>query len=160
MGLRTQVLPGISSLDTLIVDLGFDPGTDGLAVFEATDVLLRERPLQPDVPLLLLQMAALETSLFSAGRGNPGRFHRMQEYLLRFYPPSHLVTMTLSSSYPLIGPLLESFPVEHLADGLADGFQSGTLFVPPTHRREVRNERLFHDAYDQAHLRKITARPT
>ncbi len=53
LDLRTHTMAGVSSLDTLIVDLGFDPGSEGLQMYEATDMLLRERPLQPDVPLLL-----------------------------------------------------------------------------------------------------------
>jgi uncharacterized protein YabN with tetrapyrrole methylase and pyrophosphatase domain len=157
LGLRTHTMPGISALDTLILDLGFDPGTEGLQMYEATDILIRERPLQPDVPLLLWQVAAVETGLFTGARGNAKRFHRLQEYLLRFYPEEHQVTMALSSSFPLVDSLTESFPLRELATRLAIGSQSGTLFVPPASRRPVAQDQILQQAYDPGHLKEITS---
>jgi hypothetical protein len=154
--LRTHTIPGVSALDTLIVDLGFDPGLEGLQMYEATDVLLRERPLQPDVPLLLWQVAAVESGLFSSARGNADRFRNLQDYLLRFYPGSHRVTIAQSASFPLLGPILESFPLQDMATHLADGPQSGTLFVPPVQRRALQNEQLLAEVYSTDHLQAIT----
>src|SRR5260370_28320061 len=45
LNLRVETFPGISSLDTLFVDLGIDAATDGLQMYETTDLLLRPRPL-------------------------------------------------------------------------------------------------------------------
>lgn len=156
LGLRTHTMAGISALDTLIVDLGVDPGMEGLQIYEATDLLLRERPLQPDVPLLLWQVAAVESGLFSSARGNRKRFERLQRYLLRYYPESHVVTMALSASFPLLDPLLEAFPLGEMADRLANGPQTGTLFVPPVQRRPVKDERLLEAVYDPGHLERVT----
>src|SRR5205823_4552334 len=46
-GLHVTVLPAVSSLDTLFVDLGLDPGTTGLQVYEATTAMLYGYELQP-----------------------------------------------------------------------------------------------------------------
>jgi uncharacterized protein YabN with tetrapyrrole methylase and pyrophosphatase domain len=59
LGLRCKVLPGISSIDAMLVDLGLDPGIAGLQVYDATDVLLRRRPLQSDVPCMVLDVASV-----------------------------------------------------------------------------------------------------
>src|SRR5262249_24541827 len=37
LGLTVRVLAGISSLDTMLIDLGVDPAIDGLQMYEATD---------------------------------------------------------------------------------------------------------------------------
>src|SRR5258708_9806433 len=59
LDLRVETFPGISSLDTLFVDLGIDVATDGLRMYETTDLLLRRRPLQNDVPCILWQVNAI-----------------------------------------------------------------------------------------------------
>jgi len=41
LDLRVMVLPGISSLDTMLVDLDLDPAMDGIQIYEATDVVVR-----------------------------------------------------------------------------------------------------------------------
>jgi uncharacterized protein YabN with tetrapyrrole methylase and pyrophosphatase domain len=45
LGLTVRVLPAVSSLDSMFVDLDFDPAINGLQMYEATDVLIRQRPL-------------------------------------------------------------------------------------------------------------------
>jgi len=56
-GFVARILPGVSSLDCLFADLGFDPGDSGCQIYEATDFLLRPRILDVHTPLLLLQVA-------------------------------------------------------------------------------------------------------
>ncbi|HEV2834369.1 MAG TPA: SAM-dependent methyltransferase, partial [Pyrinomonadaceae bacterium] len=55
LGLKVVVLPGVSSLDTLLIDLNLDPGFDGLQVYDATDLVVRGRPLQNDVSCVIMQ---------------------------------------------------------------------------------------------------------
>ena len=73
------MLAGVSSLDTMFIDLDLDPAYDGLQMYEATDLLVKQRPLQPDVPCLLWQVGAvrvgalLDRSEQSRGRFGPNR---------------------------------------------------------------------------------------
>ncbi|MFF2658645.1 SAM-dependent methyltransferase [Kitasatospora sp. NPDC058032] len=157
LGLTVRTLPGISALDTIITDLDLDPGPRGLQMYEATDLLARERPLQPDVPCLLWQVSAVETAMYSTKRGNSERYRRLQDYLLRTYPAGHQVTMVLSSTYALLEPLKETFSLGELADLLARGLQVGTLYIPPAEERPVRNPDILRDAFDAKHLQRITA---
>lgn len=157
LDLTVRVLPGISALDTIILDLGLDPGVRGLQMYEATDAIARARPLQPDVPCLLWQVGALESAFYSARPGNAQRFARLQRYLLQTYPADHPVTMVLSSGYPLLDPVRETFVVGELAEHLARGGQAGTLYLPPVTDRPVHDPDLLRDTQDPDHLAKITA---
>ncbi|WP_042370301.1 SAM-dependent methyltransferase [Streptacidiphilus neutrinimicus] len=156
LGLTVRVLPGISALDTILADLGLDPGPNGLQMYEATDLLARERPLQPDVPCLLWQVSAVESAMYSTKRGNAERYRRLQDFLVRTYPPGHQLTMVLSPTYALLEPLKETFPVGELAERLARGLQIGTLYIPPTHERAISNPDLLREAFEAEHLDRIT----
>src|SRR5206468_3187411 len=79
-------LPGVSALDALLADLRLDPVVHGLQMYEATDVLLRRRPLQSDVPAVLWQIGPIETCLHSQAVSLPGRFARLVAHLRHFYP--------------------------------------------------------------------------
>ena len=48
-GYRAVMRPGISALDCLCADLGVDPSQPGMATYEATDMILRQR--KPDTAL-------------------------------------------------------------------------------------------------------------
>ena len=61
------------SLDALLADLRLDPVVHGIQMYEATDVLLRRRPLQSDVPAILWQIGPIETCLHSQAVSLPGR---------------------------------------------------------------------------------------
>lgn len=159
LGLTVRVIAGISALDSILIDLDIDPGPQGFQMYEATDVLTRARPLQPDVPCLLWQVSAVETALYSPDRGTAERFTRLQNYLLRFYPANHPVTMVLSSAYPLIESVTETFPLGELAVYLADHLQAGTMYLPPVEDRHVYDMELVRDIFDPSHLKAVTGKP-
>lgn len=157
LNLKVHVVPGISIFDTAIVDLGFDPGITGFQMYEATAVLVEERALQPDVPCLLLQVDTVESALFTRAQSTPERFRRLQKHLLKFYPPSHVVTALYSSTFPILPPIRDSFPLSELPERAVRGAQSGTLYIPPIQRTGKRDTRLEKQLYDPKHLAKITA---
>lgn len=82
--LRVAVLPGISAIDTVLADLRIDPVVNGIQMYEATDLLLRRRPLQPDVPAIIWQIGPLETCLHSQAVSLPERFSRFVGHLRQF----------------------------------------------------------------------------
>ena len=71
LNLEVQVLPGISAMDCLFAELMVDPCVTGMQMYEATDLLLRRRPLQPDVPALIWQIGCVETTLHTMRVSNP-----------------------------------------------------------------------------------------
>ena len=114
LDLRVKVLPGISSFDCMIVDLRLDPGTRGVQMFEATGLLLQQRPLHPDVPCFLWQVGSVETRLFTRAPSAPGRLVRLQNHLMRYYPPAHKVKVIYSSSHPLAATSVLEFRIDEL----------------------------------------------
>jgi uncharacterized protein YabN with tetrapyrrole methylase and pyrophosphatase domain len=135
--LRIEVFPGISALDALMVDLGVDVGTDGVQMYEATDLLMRRRPLQDDVSCIIWQADVVGEPTYKTRRASTRRFLPLQNYLLEFYPPKHPITLVLSRTFPLQRSIIETYRMESLALQLGQGPQAGTLYIPPVRRREI-----------------------
>jgi hypothetical protein len=131
LGLNINIVHGISTIDTVIGDLGIDPGTDGLQIHEATGLVKEERQLDPHVPCLLLQADAFDTPIFSMGNRDPERYVALKNYLLKFYDSTHEVISIYSSTHPLMRPIKKRFIIQDLPDTLANQIISGTLFIAP-----------------------------
>lgn len=58
-GYTAKMLPGISAEDCLLADLNIDPSLPGCVTYEATDLLLRNRPLNPSSHLILYQVGCV-----------------------------------------------------------------------------------------------------
>jgi uncharacterized protein YabN with tetrapyrrole methylase and pyrophosphatase domain len=130
LGLRVHVAPGVSVLDTLMVDLGLDPGLTGLQVYEASACLQQKRVVQNDVPLLLMQVATLNRTEFSAIAQSAGTFEALRDYLLAYYPATHEVVAVTSPTHPLMDARIQRFPIAELPSQYTQEWQSGTLYVP------------------------------
>jgi precorrin-3B methylase len=135
--LQIETFPGISALDTLMVDLGVDVATDGLQMYEATDLLVRRRPVQDDVPCIIWQADVVGEPTHKTHRTSRHGFLPLQNYLLEFYPPRHRITLVFSRTFPLQRSIVETYHMESLALELARGPQVGTLYIPPVRRREI-----------------------
>lgn len=156
LDLEVDVLPGISSLDTMLIDLDIDPGLDGLQMYEATDLLLRERPLQPDVPCLLWQVGAIESSLYSQRKNLPQRFARLQQHLLRYYPEAHTMRVVHSSGHRLVPSVVSEFTLDGLPEALASASPVATLYIPPIATRPIRDTTLMEALGSADHLHLMT----
>jgi hypothetical protein len=156
LDLQVAVLPGISAIDTILADLRIDPVVRGIQMYEATDLLLRRRPLQPDVPAIIWQIGPLETCLHSMGVSRPERFSRFLSHLRQFYPPGHEVAAIYCSPHPILPPHILRFAIENMA-AHAHEFHAGfTLYVPPAASRPVQDYDLLAKLYSVEHLRTIT----
>lgn len=156
IGLKVKVLPGISSLDTLFVDLRFDPCTQGVQMYEATDILLRQRPLQPDVPCFIWQIGTVESRLYSTAQSAPDRFGRIKDYLLKFYPPNHRMVAVYSSSMPLVPSTLTEFALDRIEDIATELHQGVTVYIPPVETRAVADNNMLSEMDDVHHLTHVT----
>jgi Rps23 Pro-64 3,4-dihydroxylase Tpa1-like proline 4-hydroxylase len=159
LGLRVKVLPGISALDAILIDVGLDPGFSGLQMYEATDLLLRDRPLLPDVPCILWQIGAVETVLHSTAASTPARFQRLQDKLSEFYPEDHELRAVFTSTYPLAPSRVDSFPLRDFAARGPSIPHGASLYIPPTELRAVVDDELHSATGNPAHLSEITIRP-
>jgi hypothetical protein len=155
LDLRVEVLPGISSLDTLFADLRLDPVVHGIQMYEATDLLLRRRPLFNDVPAIIWQIGPLETALHSNRISKPERFERFVQHLRRYYPARHEAAAIYCSPHPLLPPDVMRFAIADMpryAEAIHGGF---TLYIPPSAGRPVVDRELAAQLYDVDHLRRI-----
>lgn len=132
MGLRVTVLPAVSALDCLSAELGVDLVAMGLQTHEATDLLLYDRPILPQLATVLWQVGALETRLHSPGlRSRPERFGRLTGHLLRFYPPEHPVVAVCAAVSTRASSEIHRFTLTDLADRGAELHIGMTLYLPP-----------------------------
>lgn len=156
VGLSVAVQPGISSMACLFTELMIDPAPHGLLMYEATDLLLRRRPLLPDVPTLIWQVGSLESHLYSTLGSAAARFVRFRDYLLEFYAPEHVVSAVYASPHPLAATQIRRFAIGELVDHARDLEGGVTLFVPATHQRPIADRELFALLNHPGHLGVIT----
>lgn len=134
LGLVIQVLPAVSPIDSAICQVGLDVGSFGLQVFDARRLVTRELPLQPAVPLLLLQLASVGlTEGVQSVESNPGAYQSLADYLGRHYPPAHPVVHLLNAERAG-GTSVLAAPLSAF-DSLVPGFgPASTLFVDRVRR--------------------------
>jgi uncharacterized protein YabN with tetrapyrrole methylase and pyrophosphatase domain len=149
LDLQVKTFPGVSALDTLLVDLGVDFAADGMQIYEATDLLLRRRPLQNDVPCVIWQASVFADPTHPTDRRAAEQFLRLQNYLLEFYPLKHQILVVVSKTFPLLESVVETYPLASLAIGLGNGTQGGTLYIPPLRHRPIEDQELFEKLADQ-----------
>jgi uncharacterized protein YabN with tetrapyrrole methylase and pyrophosphatase domain len=140
--LRVEVFPGVSSFDTLLVDLGTDIAFDGMQMFEATDLLLRRRPLQNDVTCVIWQATIVGDPTYPEQRHKTEQFLPLQEHLLKFYPKDHEVSLVMTKTFPLMSSVVQRFPLGELAVELERAPQVGTLYIPAVRERPIEDVQL------------------
>jgi uncharacterized protein YabN with tetrapyrrole methylase and pyrophosphatase domain len=156
LDLEVVVLPGISAMDCIFAELMLDPVVEGLQNYEATDLLLRRRQLQNDVPLLIWQVGTLESRMHSRKISKPERFYRFRDYLRQFYPPDHPVAAIYAAPHPLMTTRLEWFPLAKIAEKAEDLHLGATLYLPPANHRPVQDRALLELIDSPEHLKRIT----
>lgn len=109
LDIEIEVLPGISSLDTLFCDLCIDPGNGGLQAFEATEFLNKNYKINPNSHLILWQIGVVGVnSIIHNDNDLIGRSERMtalsqlKQKLLYWYNEKHPIVLYVASMYPHI----------------------------------------------------------
>lgn len=156
LSLTVEVLPGVSAMAALFADLLLDPCARGLQMYEATDLLLRARPLQPDVPALIWQVGNLETRLHTDRASRPERFDRFVRHLRATYPADHEITLYFASPHPM---MRAQVPRVRLADLRAHAHRlhhGVTLYIPPVGIRPIADPHLAAVVDDPEHLGRHT----
>lgn len=130
-GFAARILPGVSSIDCLFADLGVDAASGGLTVFEATEYLKLERPMDTTVQLVLCQIALIDHR--RTGDADVERIRRglmrLRDRLLRAYSAGHEVVVYEASSHPLVAPRITRIALGSLEDCAVS--ELSTLYVPP-----------------------------
>jgi uncharacterized protein YabN with tetrapyrrole methylase and pyrophosphatase domain len=137
LDLHVEVFPGISAFDTMLVDLGIDIASAGVQMYEATDMLLRRRPIQSDVACIIWQPTIVGDPTYPDQPATVEQFKPLQEYLLRSYPGDHEVSLVTTKTFPLLRSVVSPLRLCDLAEELVRAPKVGTLYIPAVAERPI-----------------------
>ena len=128
-GYHARMEPGISAEDCLYADLGIDPGTCGCQHFEASQLLIYRRRIDPSAWLILWQAGLAGDR--SLKRFSTGAAYRqvLVDVLARDYPLEHEVIVYQAATLPIGQPRIDRTTLRALPGaqlGMAD-----TLAIRP-----------------------------
>jgi uncharacterized protein YabN with tetrapyrrole methylase and pyrophosphatase domain len=130
-GLKLEILPGVSSLDRMFVDLQLDIGEDGVQIYNATGVLSRQTVLNTAAGCFILQIGALNGTATRAATSRPEEILRLKNYLLKFYPANHPVNVVESAVETGFTSRVTEIDLGRLEEMDAAFNYNATLYLPP-----------------------------
>lgn len=131
-GFQAHMEPGISAEDCLYSDLGIDPGRYGCQHYEASQLLLYARRIDPSAYLILWQVGVVgDQSLTKLGTTAAYR-QVLVDRLARDYPRQHEVILYRGATLPIERPQVRRLPLHALA--ATEVTQEHTLVIPPAQR--------------------------
>jgi hypothetical protein len=132
-GIRSLMRPGISALDYLVADVGFDPAYPGLLSYETTDLLLRRRRLDPSVHVVLWQIGVVGQLGYSRKGFHNNSFDLLLDRVEETYGNAEIVHY-IGSRFPGIPPIIEPLKVMEFRRPEAKGSITAlsTMYIPPT----------------------------
>lgn len=128
-GFPAHMEPGISAEDCLYADLGIDPGRFGCQHFEASQLLIYERRIDPSGYLVLWQVGLVGD--MSLARFSTGAAYRqvLVEVLSADYPLDHTVIIYRTPTLPIQRPHIRHVTLRELPE-LAMTAEE-TVVLPP-----------------------------
>lgn len=122
-GIEVRVLPGVSFLDQVLAELNFDFSL-GL------QIVLPLTHLQPGLFTNRLALLVCQIEAASLPRESP-RADLTMSFLLKAYPPEHLVTLIWTDGLPFYQTHSKAIPLKALAREYGQGKFFASLYVPP-----------------------------
>ncbi len=128
-GYAARMEPGISAEDCLYADLGIDPGRYGCQHFEATQLLIYHRRIDPAAYLVLWQVGLVGDRSYR--RRSTGAEHRrlLVERLAQEYPRDHPVIVYEAATLPIASVRADTVALHALPEAVLS--MHSTLVVPP-----------------------------
>ena len=127
-GFSAEMLPGISTEDCLIADLGIDPGYTGMQSMEATQFLIFERRIDPTAMLILWQPYVAGELTLKRFETTTAKLQVLVDKLARDYPLDHPVILYEAATNPLEQARMESILLRDLPTAKLNGIT--TLVIP------------------------------
>jgi len=130
-GRRVLTHPGVSSIDTVLVDLQQELAP-GLQVYEASWLVGAEIIPDPRVAVLLIQINVFCTCYTNIGRQpRSSALKGLKEYLLRIYTSDHTVYLVRSAYSTHESPSVHEWSLRNL-DCIPSEFHDGaSMYIPP-----------------------------
>jgi hypothetical protein len=122
------MLPGISTEDCLVADLGIDPGTTGMQSMEATQFLIFERKIDPTAMLILWQPYVAGELTLKRFETTGAKLQVLVDKLARDYPLDHPVILYEAATNPLEKTRMDTILLRDLPTAELNGIT--TLVIP------------------------------
>ncbi|OAX36330.1 tetrapyrrole methylase [Rhizopogon vinicolor AM-OR11-026] len=135
-GYEAKMLPGISAGDYMFADLEFDPALSGCNTCEATEILLRDKPLGPSVQNIIWQVGSVCVVDMEFSKS---KFHLLVDRLEKDFGPDYKVVHYIGAVLPQSTTIMDTFTIADLRKGdIAKQFNTVlTLYIPPRDERPV-----------------------
>jgi precorrin-6B methylase 1 len=128
-GYAAHMEPGISAEDCLYADLGIDPGRFGCQHFEASQLLLFERRLDPAGYVVLWQVGHVGDRSLARFSTGPAYRQVLVDLLARDYPLDHEVIVYRAATLPIQRPRIRRVALRDLPH--IDLPAEETVVLPP-----------------------------
>jgi hypothetical protein len=155
----TVVLPGISSFDTMVLQLNLDIADCGVQAFECNRFVYYGIKPNPRVPLFLFQPGGFGTGILTREQvSRPRRFKELMEALLATYPADHRCCL-LTSQFQFSSPGYAHWFQIHRLCGMAQHIDyHATLFVPPRQEFRIKQSQFLSKLYNRRHANGLVNR--
>lgn len=128
--LNAQIIPGISSFDTILCDLRRDMAP-GIQLYEASWMVACQVQPRSDVPLLLMQVGAFGSLRAHYTKRKDGKsLTELVDWLSEVYPSSHEVILTRSTGHLDQAASICQVPLGQLVNVSADDLSGASLYIP------------------------------
>jgi hypothetical protein len=128
-GWIVQVVPAISSIDTILAEVGYDPA-NGLLVYEAYGMVMQGLPIIPSSATLLLQPSAFGSDLTHYQSSWTPDLSPLRDHLLYYFDPAHPCAFVRSQSLQGAPPQICWKALGEMTSASADEVAGSTLFLP------------------------------
>ena len=109
-----------------------DPSSCGCLSYEATDLLLYQRLLNPVSHLIIWQVGVIGALGNLAHHNNQKGIEMLNGYLQDIYPRDHPVTCYEAAQYPHFKPIIETVELQKISQLPLSPIS--TLYVPPAQK--------------------------
>jgi hypothetical protein len=129
--LSVKPLPAISSIDTVLMDVGYDPGR-GVLVVEATALVANKTIINPTVAALIFQPGVFGTRNPRLTKDAPKpRLDALRDHLLNTYASDHKLAYVTSSPHIEENADVAWMTVASMVNAGTEALSNSTLFIPP-----------------------------
>ncbi len=139
-GYKAHMEPGVSAEDCLYADLGIDPGTYGMAHFEANNFMFNQTQYDPTAYLVLWQIGLAGDRSLKVFSTDADAKQLLVDLLLEVYPADHQVIIYECAVLPIEKFVASKVVLKDLA--AAEMSMKSTLIVPPCQSKQKNHEKI------------------
>lgn len=130
-GFRTKVVPGISFIDTMVVDLERDVAP-GIQIYDASWALAAEIHLDTRAACILGQVGQFRNRHpLTETMPQATAMEALRDYLLRYYPCEHPIVLVRSQTAGSGQPFVRPLTLSELAAAPEDHQLWPSIYIPP-----------------------------